>query len=319
MNKTKGLINMKRILVICTAFMLVFALNSCKQEKNRAHSENIQQKNEDQSILIREDSKNNGETEIKNNEIYSGIWTTDGHPASMIYTKTGGEILEIKIEENHIKGSYVCVQETNFRIASIDNIETEIISGVADFDFEDDGWGNSGKIKFIFEEDKIIVEVIQLIINSDNATGMSVSGSILLRENIGIISINDNSENDNIEQRIIDTSIYRNGNKYWEEVESWDEKNGRTGLDRPIEPLLYGETQDYKKEELKEYPKVILYLAKNEIYAKHGYIFSDKELQNYFLGQVWYIPEIDSLEFNDNAFNEHELNNLNLLLDLLDE
>lgn len=34
-----------------------------------------------------------------------------------------------------------------------------------------------------------------------------------------------------------------------------------------------------------------LRLARNEIYARHGYIFNSEELQNYFNSQNWYIPD----------------------------
>ena len=33
-----------------------------------------------------------------------------------------------------------------------------------------------------------------------------------------------------------------------------------------------------------------LRLARNEIYARHGYIFDSQDLQNYFKSQDWYSP-----------------------------
>jgi hypothetical protein len=41
-----------------------------------------------------------------------------------------------------------------------------------------------------------------------------------------------------------------------------------------------------RKWEINDYLEEILYLALNEIYARHGYIFKDEDLQNYFMGQV---------------------------------
>ncbi|HWL24670.1 MAG TPA: YARHG domain-containing protein [Ureibacillus sp.] len=40
-----------------------------------------------------------------------------------------------------------------------------------------------------------------------------------------------------------------------------------------------------------------LRLARNEIYARHGYIFNSRELQNYFNSQDWYVP--------DSSYNGH--------------
>lgn len=37
-----------------------------------------------------------------------------------------------------------------------------------------------------------------------------------------------------------------------------------------------------------------LYIARNEIFARHGYIFKDKKLQEYFEAQAWYKPNPDA-------------------------
>ncbi|PID23608.1 YARHG domain-containing protein [Sporosarcina sp. P7] len=44
------------------------------------------------------------------------------------------------------------------------------------------------------------------------------------------------------------------------------------------------------KSDLKGLSKEELRLARNEIYARHGYVFKSKELQNYFGSQSWYEP-----------------------------
>ena len=72
--------------------------------------------------------------------------------------------------------------------------------------------------------------------------------------------------------------------------------------------------QKYTIEELKDYPEDILYLALNEIYARHGYIFRNEDLQNYFMGQVWYTPLVEGENFSDEVFNEYEKENLKILL-----
>ncbi|WP_303964868.1 YARHG domain-containing protein [Sporosarcina ureae] len=45
------------------------------------------------------------------------------------------------------------------------------------------------------------------------------------------------------------------------------------------------------KSDLKGLSKDDLRLARNEIYARHGYVFESKELQNYFGSQSWYTPD----------------------------
>lgn len=57
-----------------------------------------------------------------------------------------------------------------------------------------------------------------------------------------------------------------------------------------------------------------LYLARNEIYARHGYIFDSPDLQEYFGGKTWYIPAVKDVP--DSALNDYERANVQLLLSL---
>lgn len=56
-----------------------------------------------------------------------------------------------------------------------------------------------------------------------------------------------------------------------------------------------------------------MHLAKNEIYARHGYIFRDTDLYNYFMTMVWYWPCVTPEEFDASVFNETERHNLDIL------
>ena len=60
-----------------------------------------------------------------------------------------------------------------------------------------------------------------------------------------------------------------------------------------------------------------LRIAINEIYARHGRIFRDKELQNYFNALSWYKGVYESGEFDklqDSILNEIEKDNINTLV-----
>jgi hypothetical protein len=72
----------------------------------------------------------------------------------------------------------------------------------------------------------------------------------------------------------------------------------------------------YEEEEFQKVPAEIIHLAKNEIYAKHGYIFKDEDLNNYFMGCAWYQPVNNSGKFSDLVFNDYEKHNLELLAGL---
>lgn len=53
--------------------------------------------------------------------------------------------------------------------------------------------------------------------------------------------------------------------------------------------------------------------AINEIYARHGYIFSTESFKNYYEGLSWYHGTIPSDQFNDSVFNEYEYENVEKL------
>ena len=57
-----------------------------------------------------------------------------------------------------------------------------------------------------------------------------------------------------------------------------------------------------------------LYLARNEIYARHGYIFDSPDLQEYFGDMEWYKPTTKDVP--DSALNEYERANVQLILSL---
>lgn len=49
-----------------------------------------------------------------------------------------------------------------------------------------------------------------------------------------------------------------------------------------------------------------LRLARNEIYARHGYIFESEDLNEYFLSQAWYTPMVYGSEFDEAVLNKYE-------------
>ena len=54
--------------------------------------------------------------------------------------------------------------------------------------------------------------------------------------------------------------------------------------------------------------------AINEIYARHGYIFRNQQMREYYEQFIWYRGEIPSDEFSVECFNQIESDNWNLLI-----
>lgn len=53
-----------------------------------------------------------------------------------------------------------------------------------------------------------------------------------------------------------------------------------------------------------------LYIARNEIYARHGRKFQNEDLRNHFEGLSWYTPSIEPEDFTDSMLNDVEKHNL---------
>lgn len=112
-------------------------------------------------------------------------------------------------------------------------------------------------------------------------------------------------------------SIYREQCAYYGEWMNYME-NVREVRDIAMyaEPLYATDMKVYSMDDFKDVPPLILHLAKNEIYARHGYIFRDTDLYSFFMIQVWYLPDVAPEEFDDSVFSGTEQHNLELLKEL---
>ncbi len=71
--------------------------------------------------------------------------------------------------------------------------------------------------------------------------------------------------------------------------------------------LTEGDLQGLSKNELR--------LARNEIYARHGRIFKDEQLQSYFDSMSWYKGTISADDWKESYLNEYEKYNANFILE----
>ena len=63
-------------------------------------------------------------------------------------------------------------------------------------------------------------------------------------------------------------------------------------------------------------PSDQLRIARNEIFARHGRMFNDKNLQKYFDSQIWYVPLYTAEYFDKNLYsslNKFEKANVDLI------
>lgn len=81
--------------------------------------------------------------------------------------------------------------------------------------------------------------------------------------------------------------------------------------------LPESDTKVYTKSELSGLTKSQLAIARNEIYAKHGYIFSkNRSMKEYFEGKSWYSGTVAAKDFDESVFNQYEKKNIDLIVEL---
>lgn len=77
--------------------------------------------------------------------------------------------------------------------------------------------------------------------------------------------------------------------------------------------LSYTTVTKYTLEDLSILDSYGLKITRNEIFARHGRMFNDQELQEYFKRQQWYVPQIAANDFDISCLNEVEKYNVNLI------
>lgn len=111
---------------------------------------------------------------------------------------------------------------------------------------------------------------------------------------------------------------YYDDNEYEEEEdedwESEDEENDTELVNSDYEYIFPdSDTEKLTESMAAVLSKEELRLAINEIYARHGRKFDDKNLQEYFNEKDWYTGTIDAKDFDESVFNKTEKYNIRLL------
>jgi hypothetical protein len=90
-----------------------------------------------------------------------------------------------------------------------------------------------------------------------------------------------------------------------EEYDDSEDADGNTLEDKTVSQKKYilpmSSKRKLKEKDLKKLGAKKLRIARNEIYARHGRMFQDQELQDYFDRKDWYTPSIAPEDFSDAA------------------
>ena len=246
---------------------------------------------------------------------YGGYWSYEGKTHEQIIAEGGIELSCTITEDNQFSGTLFSQQEITERFASIEDISGKIEQGELYFDYSDDEWGNSGTLHIQFLSDSIYVDVLNYK-KADSGSDYGINGAFELirqKEELSENDITDNSiynsswTEEEIIKAVNERSQYYKASAYYSEIiDYWENAREVRDITNVLEPLFETDKKYYTKEEFESEPMLVIHLAKNEIYARHGYIFKNEDLYNYFMGCIWYSPTCDSTDFDDNIFNEYE-------------
>lgn len=93
-----------------------------------------------------------------------------------------------------------------------------------------------------------------------------------------------------------------------------DRSSNRFTADSTSYVVFDSDSRYLTQEELSGFSGLYLMLARNEIYAKHGYIFNDQNIQRYFDYKDWYYGYVPSQNFSAAVFNEYKHYNIDLIV-----
>ena len=74
--------------------------------------------------------------------------------------------------------------------------------------------------------------------------------------------------------------------------------------------FLNSDSQYLTDADLSALTKDELRLARNEIFARHGYIFNDESLKNHFAKKSWYTGTVKAEDFSNDVLNTVEKANV---------
>jgi hypothetical protein len=298
---------MKKVLSIVLCLFLVITLASCGDNREKT----------------KEDDNFNAEEGVK-------LWTINGRYCettdgrSLLISETEGTISissennedlfadlengdEIEILVDGVAETYPA-QATVYSCTLIEKGTVEDLDSDEIQNLENLGW------KFPFEV-KIKDEVSGNSQSTD--TDKENENVSFVENNIVSYPSYNSSWTEEIINAINERSQYYSASAFYPEImDYWENVREVRDISNVMEPLFETDKKYYTAEEFENEPMLVIHLAKNEIYARHGYIFSNKDLFNYFMGCIWYSPTCASSDFDDSVFNEYEKKNLEVLAEL---
>ena len=157
------------------------------------------------------------------------------------------------------------------------------------------------------DEEIFIIDNIEVTVTHE--------GENLVQINVGEYTGN-NSSSENIDKENEEQDSTTDNNSL-SETDSENASNNENSDENSSEYILPDSSDRYlSADDVKGLTKDQIKLAINEIYAKHGRIFTDSYYNNYFSSKSWYEGSVSADDFDESVLNEYEKANIDLLAQL---
>ncbi|MGN0325919.1 MAG: YARHG domain-containing protein, partial [Lachnospiraceae bacterium] len=144
-----------------------------------------------------------------------------------------------------------------------------------------------------------MVDTINLISLAD---GKMTVEDVFNGENVGFTN-----SYDELDKKIV--TRYLGDGMIWEESEVMEQSVEENEYVFPDSDKTY-----LTEDEVRNMNDELLLYGRNEIYARHGYIFKDEQIRQHFENTSWYVGTVAGDQFDPAVFNEYENANLELIL-----
>lgn len=149
----------------------------------------------------------------------------------------------------------------------------------------------------------IVVLVVSLVFGGSEETSDTDSGSKPVRGYTSVQEMESSSSKGNASQSA-------DSQEFGSESEAWDVINSPNGY-----VLAESDKRNYTESELAALTDYELYIARNEIYARHGREFNNQDLQDYFHNKNWYTARYSPDSFDSMVtLNSYEKKNAETIL-----
>ena len=198
----------------------------------------------------------------------------------------------------------------------------ELRSGIYSVTKNEDEFIYKKTAKFTYQDGEAFgceVRVVREIVDRGNATILGDIFCFLKDEGNGVytgnISGKGNIKITAYENSIkIETSPDVGMESYFEKIDdeySFGDSTGGSAVNTNSDYILPGSDKGNLTEaDISGMDKDMLALARNEIYARHGYIFQDPTFSDYFNSKSWYTPQYTADQFDSSVFNQYERQNI---------